>query len=316
MASEASKQAHKQNWAQSYLKLAQVYAYLVFVSECLLSLTSRVLQELGFKGVESDCHIRFLPTPWPSDSLPPPTSLLLAVAPTKGIAVGGSPDGLVVATTKSIREAITARQEGVKCKPFTPQNLIPLPSRPQHIVFCAGENALAVSTQGGNQVVVYDAATLLQNNAQPRISISTNGPLRTMAANPAPSNEALSSYVAMVTTNGELLVADLKAGSLVSGSSGPVLRNGVASVAWSNRGKQLVAGLADGSCVQLDPQGAVKAEIPRAPQLEGNKHGTLLLLCFNIISLTFGSQYRRLLGWKMTSSWSSIHPTSLKMTRA
>ncbi|KAL1970096.1 hypothetical protein VTN77DRAFT_6501 [Rasamsonia byssochlamydoides] len=229
--------------------------------------------EVGFKGVERDCHIRFLPTPWPADALPPPTSSLLTVAPTKGIVVGAGPDGLVVATTKSVREAISAKaDEGVKLKPFEPQGRIPLPSRPLQVAFCAAENALAVSTEGNNQLVVYETASLSQPNPQPKFSISTNGALRALAPNPAPESEALSSLVAMVTVNGDLLVGDLKAGSLVSGSSGPVLKNGVASVAWSSKGKQLVAGLADGTCYQLDPQGVKKAEIPRPPELEGNKH--------------------------------------------
>lgn len=233
-------------------------------------------QEIGFKGVDRDCHIRFLPTPWPDDALPAPTSSLMTVAPTKGLVVGGGPDGLVVATTKSVRDAISApAEEGVKRKPFQPQALIPLSSRPSQIAFCVAESALAVSTESDHRVAVYDASTLLQGNPQPQISIPTNGALRALAPNPAPASEPLSSYVALVTTNGELLLADLKAGSLVNGGSGPVLRSGVASVAWSNKGKQLVAGLADGSCVQLDPKGAVKVEIPRPPGLEANKHGKL-----------------------------------------
>jgi nucleoporin NUP159 len=117
---------------------------------------------------------------------------------------------------------------------------------------------------------------LLQLNVQPSISISTNGTsLRALVGNPAPESEALSALVAIVTTNGDLLLANLKAGSLVSGASKAVLKNGVSSVAWSAKGKQLIAGLADGSCHQLDPQGVLKAEIPRPPELEGNKYGEL-----------------------------------------
>jgi nucleoporin NUP159 len=201
----------------------------------------------------------------------------MTVAPTKGIVVGAGPDCLVVATTKSVREAITAKaDEGVKLKPFQPQCRIPLPSRPVQVAFCAAENALAVSTEAGGQLVVYETASLSQANPQPKFSIPTNGAaLRALASNPAPESDALSSLVAMVTINGELLVGDLKTGSLASGASGPVLKNGVASVAWSTKGKQLVAGLADGTCYQLDPQGVKKADIPQPPDLEGNKHGKL-----------------------------------------
>jgi len=125
---------------------------------------------------------------------------------------------------------------------------------------------------------VFDTNILTQGNAQPQLFIETNAALRILAPNPAAADEQLSSLAALVTTDGNLLLANLKTSSLVNGSSGPVFRNGVASVAWSNKGKQMIAGLANGTCVQLDPQGQVKAEIPRPPQLEGNKYGTLLTL--------------------------------------
>jgi nucleoporin NUP159 len=76
----------------------------------------------------------------------------------------------------------------------------------------------------------------------------------------------------MVTTNGELLMADLKAGNLVNGANGPILKNGVSSVAWSNKGKQIVAGLADGTASQMTPDGTQKDQIPRPSDLEGECH--------------------------------------------
>jgi nucleoporin NUP159 len=239
-------------------------------------------------GVDKDCNIQFLPTPWPADALPHPTSSLLTISSTKGLVVGGGPDGLVLATTKSIREAISAKTgSGAKTKPFQAQGQISLPSRPTHVAFCAAESALVVATESHNQIVVYDAASLGNGNPQPQISIQINGTVRSLAPNPAPESESLSSFLALVTVNGDLLLADLKAGSLVNGPSGPVFRSGVASVTWSTKGKQMVAGLADGSCVQLDPKGVVKAEIPRPPALEGNKHGEYLLpllsICVHII---------------------------------
>ncbi|OKL55768.1 hypothetical protein UA08_08997 [Talaromyces atroroseus] len=229
--------------------------------------------EVGFLGVDKDCNIQFLPTPWPADALPQPTSSLLTISSTKGLVIGGGPDGLVLATTKSIREAISAKTgSGSKTKPFQPQGQISLPSRPTHVAFCAADSALAVATESHNQIAVYDAASLGTGNPQPQMSIQINGPVRSLAPNPAPESESLSSFIALVTANGDLLLADLKTGSLVNGPSGLVFRSGVASVAWSTKGKQMVAGLADGSCIQLDPKGAVKAEIPRPPALDGNKH--------------------------------------------
>ncbi|CRG84540.1 Proteoglycan 4 [Talaromyces islandicus] len=229
--------------------------------------------DLGFMGVDKDCNIRLLPTPWPADALPQPTSSLLAVSSAKGLVVGGGPNGLVVSTTKAVREAISTKVDGgAKTKPFEPQAQIALPSRPTHVAFCVGDSALAVSTETNNRLFVFDTATLTQGNAQPQLSIETNAALRTLAPNPTSTDQQLSSLVALVTADGNLLLANLKTSSLVNGSSGPVFRSGVASVTWSNKGKQMVAGLADGTCVQLDPQGQVKAEIPRPPELEGNKH--------------------------------------------
>lgn len=207
----------------------------------------------------------------------------MTISSSNGLVVGGGPDGLVLATTKSIREAISAKTgSGAKTKTFQPQGQITLPSRPSHVAFCAAESALAVAIESFPQLVIYEAASLGNGNPEPQISIQINGPLRLLAPNPSSEIGHLSSLVALVNTNGELSVADLKAGSLVNGQSGPVFRNGVASVAWSKLGKQMVAGLADGSCVQLDPQGIVKAEIPRPPALEGNKHGESALYCLTL----------------------------------
>ncbi|PWY70968.1 hypothetical protein BO70DRAFT_432056 [Aspergillus heteromorphus CBS 117.55] len=232
-------------------------------------------EEVGFKGVSSDSNIRLLPTPWPEDALPAPTSSLLAVAPTKGVVVGAGPDTLNIATTSAVRAAISAPtgEDKVKTKPFQPQATIPLPARPTHITFASGDSALVLATENGAQLSVFQTESLLQGNAQPALSIPTNGTtFRFLAPNPAPAEDAHSSLVALVTTGGDLLIANIKAGSLVSGASGQVLKSGVSTVCWSNKGKQLVAGLADGTAFQLTPEGAQKDAIPRPPDLEDNCH--------------------------------------------
>lgn len=233
-------------------------------------------QELGFKGVSSDCNVRLLPSPWPADALPAPTCSLFTVAPSKGLVVGAGSESLVVATSHSVRQAISAPtgEDKIKTKPFQPQASIPLPARPTHVAFCSGDNALVVAVENGPQLSVYQTTALPSGNAQPLISIPTNGvTLRALLPNPAPAQEAQSNYVALVTVSGELLIADLKAGSLVSGPNGPVLKSGVSTVAWSNKGKQLVAGLADGTGYQMTPDGVQKDLIPRPPDLESNCHG-------------------------------------------
>ncbi|KAJ6127055.1 hypothetical protein N7523_002667 [Penicillium sp. IBT 18751x] len=227
--------------------------------------------KVGFKGLSGDANIRLLPTPWPNDALPSPTSSLLAVAQTKGVIVGAGPDCLVVANTDSARQAIEAPagKDKVKTKPFEPQAKIPLPARPTHVAFTASDEALILATENGSQISVFQTSDLATGNAQPTISIPTNGvSLRALVPNPDPN----STFVAMVTVNGELLMADLRAGSLVNGPNGPILKNSVSCVAWSTKGKQVIAGLADGTAAQMTPDGTPKDQVPRPSDLEGECH--------------------------------------------
>ncbi|KAJ5720891.1 uncharacterized protein N7483_008825 [Penicillium malachiteum] len=227
--------------------------------------------EIGFRGLSADANIRLLPTPWPEDALPSSTSSLLAVAQSKGLVIGAGPDALVVASADSVRKAIEAPSgEGkVKTKPFQPQATIPLPARPTHVAFTANDEALILATENASQISVFQTTALLQGNFQPATSIQTSGAsIRALVPNP----DLSSTLVALVTVNGELLVADLKAGNLVPGANGPVLKNGVSSVAWSNKGKQLVAGLADGTAEQMTPVGIKKDSVPRPSDLEGDCH--------------------------------------------
>ncbi|CAG7972488.1 unnamed protein product [Penicillium olsonii] len=227
--------------------------------------------EIGFKGVSGDANVRFLPTAWPDDALPAPTSSLLAVAHTKGLVVGAGPNALAISTTETIQSSIEAPagENMEKTKAFQPQATIPLPSRPTHVAFTPGEDGLILATENGASLSVFDTNTLAQGNAQPAISIPTNGvSLRALAPNPDPA----STLVALVTVNGDLLIADLKAGNLLPGPNGPVLKDGVSCVSWSSKGKQLMAGLADGTGYQMTPDGAKKADIPKPSDLEGDCH--------------------------------------------
>ncbi|KAL2815790.1 hypothetical protein BDW59DRAFT_166681 [Aspergillus cavernicola] len=227
-------------------------------------------EEVGFKGVSGDSNVQFLPTPWPADALPAPTSTLLAVASTNGIVVGASPNSLCVASTEAVRAAISADtgKDKVKTKPCQPQATISLSGRPTHIAFASGDSALVLATENGSQLSIFETGSLLQPNAQPAISIPTSGvTFRVLAPNPAQAEDSHSSLVALVTTAGELFIADLKAGNLISGPNGNVLKTGVSSVCWSNKGKQLIAGLADGSGYQMTPDGTQKGLTPIPPDL-------------------------------------------------
>ncbi|KAI9046370.1 FG-nucleoporin NUP159 [Aspergillus affinis] len=231
-------------------------------------------EEVGFKGLSGDCNIRLLPTPWPEDALPAPTSTLLAVASTKGVVVGAGPDCLSVASSDAVRKAISAPTDSkVKTKPFQPQATIPLPARPTHVAFASGDSALVVTTEAGSQLLVYETDSLLSGNGQPALSLPVSGaPFRAVAPNPATLDVDKSSLVALVTGGGELLIANLKTGQLLSGANGQIMKSGVSSVCWSNKGKQLVAGLADGTAHLIKPTGEQTATIPRPQDLEGECH--------------------------------------------
>lgn len=190
--------------------------------------------------------------------------------------VGAGPDSLAVSSSESVRKAISAPtgEEKIKTKAFQPQVTIPLPARPTHVTFASGDTALVLATENGAQLSVFETASLLQGNAQPVLSVQTNGAsFRNLVPNPSPAGDAPSTLVALVTVNGELLVADLKGGNIVAGPNGQILKTGVSSVCWSNKGKQLVAGLVDGTGYQMTPDGAQKDIIPRPPDLEENCHG-------------------------------------------
>ena len=218
-------------------------------------------QALGFLATAPSSTLRLLPSPWPTNALPPPTSSLLSVASGKGVLAAAAPDCLIIAATEAVRLAFSS--EGDSPKPFEPQIKIPLQTRISQVAFSADENALVISSQNGGGLAVYDVAGLAQGNTQPAIEISTNGlALRELVPNP--TKEA--SYLfAAVTTSGQLLIADLRSQQLVSGPSGPVLKEGVTCVSWSAKGKALVAGLGDGTAYQLKPNGESMADIPAPP---------------------------------------------------
>lgn len=176
----------------------------------------------------------------------------------------------MIARTESVRKAYYGEAIGDSTtRPFQPELQIPLPARASHVAFSSDENVLVVAVGGDGGLVSYEVSSLLQGNTQPASTLALNGAsLRSLLPNPV-SPESF----AVVTTDGELLMADLKTNQLIQGPSGPLLKSGVSSISWSNKGKQLVAGLADGTLFQMTPDGQGKAEIPRAPDIGSDQHG-------------------------------------------
>ncbi|EEH11478.1 conserved hypothetical protein [Histoplasma capsulatum G186AR] len=225
--------------------------------------------EVGFLSIAGDSKVRLFPTPWPNDSLPPPSCSLLSVASVKGLLAAAGPEGLIIASTDSVRKAYTADATGdSNIRQFQPQLQIPLPQKVSHVAFSADENVLVVAAADGSGLIAYQVVSLMQGNSQPALTIPLNGArLRALAPNPM-----LAELFAAVTTEGELLMANLQTSQLVQGTSGLVLKTGVSCISWSNRGKQLVAGLGNGTVCQMTPEGEMKAEIPRPPDLIEDKH--------------------------------------------
>ena len=216
--------------------------------------------------------MRLLPTAWPPEALPPPTASLLSIASNRGLLAAAGPDSVVIAKTETVREAFSAaRTTGSPIKPFTPQLILPIGIRVSQVAFSADESYLAISAEVGGGLAVYDVEAIMQGNTTPAFQLSTNSvSLRALTPNPTPEKAEL---FAVVTVNGELMIANLKMRQLLNGPHGIIMKDGVSCVSWSTKGKQLVAGLGNGAAYQMTPEGEGKADIPKPPAIEGDQHG-------------------------------------------
>ena len=193
----------------------------------------------------------------------------MSVASGRGLLAAAGPEHLVIASTTSVRRAFGSDEHG-KNKSFTPQLIINVP-RVSQVAFSADENFLVISAESGGGLAIYDANAIMQGNQQPAAQIGTNGiAVRHLVPNPATD---FAYFFSIITSSGQLLLANLNEKQLVQGPQGPTLKDGVSCVSWSKKGRQLVAGMGNGTAVQMTPDGTVKAEIPRPPNLEGDQHG-------------------------------------------
>lgn len=157
-----------------------------------------------------------------------------------------------------------------------------MPLRVSQLAFTADEKYLVLSAEEGGGLAVYDVDALSNGTTQSAFEISTNGEaLRSLIPNPAPE---FAQFCAVITTNGNLYMANLTERQLVSGANGATLRSQVSCASWSTRGKQLVAGMADGSIIQMTPDGVEKAHIPKPPSL-GDYHVSSLAWLENHVFL-------------------------------
>ncbi|CAI6095759.1 unnamed protein product [Clonostachys chloroleuca] len=223
-------------------------------------------EELGFLSVAGEAKVR-LTSLW--SPLPTPTASLLGVASRRGLVAAAGPDHVILATTESVRKALENPKEGEsEIRSFQPQLKMPLPMRVSQLAFTADENYLILSAESGGGLAIYEVQSLLNGSTSSVFELPTNGEsLRLLAPNPTSEKAEL---CAIVTTNGNLHMTNLKERKISN-----VLKSQVSSVSWSSRGKQLCAGLGDGTIHQMTPEGEAKAEIPKAPNL-GNHHVSCL----------------------------------------
>ena len=230
-------------------------------------------ERLAFQNASPDGNFRLIPSAWPSDSLPPTTSSLLSIASSKGLIAAAGPDALVVAKTEYVRYQISrgAIDENTGFKEFEPQATIQIP-RVSQLAFSSDESCLVISADQGGGLAVYDANSLTAN-AMPAFQLPTGGQsIRQLLPNPNPAQD-FSRYFGVITTEGKLLMADLKEQKLLTSASGSTTFYENASCGcWSRLGKQIIVGLADGTAVQLDPSGNVKDQIPQPPKYQELKN--------------------------------------------
>ena len=227
--------------------------------------------QLGFVGLNGEAQLRLISTPWPADNLPPPTASLLAVASSKGLLAAAGPEELILTLHQhhSAKPYARSRRDENKVRDFEPQIRIQR-SRLSHVAFSADDDVLVTSSQAHGGLDAFQIANFANGQTDPALQLPTEGKaLRALVPNPATASAEL---FALVTVDGELLVADLKTASLRSGAGGSVLKTGVSCVAWSNKGKALVAGQADGTATQMKPDGSVMAVIPKSTSVADGSH--------------------------------------------
>ncbi|KAI1001119.1 Nucleoporin [Podosphaera aphanis] len=240
--------------------------------------------ELGFRAIYGESKVQLLPTPWPKENLPPSTSSLMSIASRRGILAAAGPDCVVLATTALVREAFEkSKPTDRQANPYSPNLTIPMKIRISHLAFSADEKYLILSAEDGGGLAVYEVSSLMTGATEATFELPTNGQaLSCMIPNPALEREE---FLAMVTKEGNLMIANLKERTFIIGAQGSVLKDRVSCISWSTKGKQIVAGLSNGCGYQMTPEGVCKAEIPRLPNLDADDYVSSILWLENHVFL-------------------------------
>ncbi|KHJ36243.1 putative nuclear pore complex subunit nup159 protein [Erysiphe necator] len=233
-------------------------------------------EAIGFLAVSGETKVQLLPEPWPKDNLPPPTASLMSIASRAGLLAAAGPEGIILASTESLRKSFCDSQlQNGQIQRFEPQLKIPMNFRISQVAFSSDEKFLILSAEIGGGLAVYEVSSVMNGSQQSTFELSTNGKaLRALMPNPAPEKAEL---LAIITIDGNLMVANLRDRNFIVGAQGFVLKECVSSMSWSTKGKQLVAGLGDGTACQMTPEGGLKTVIPRPPDNSTDHHISSIL---------------------------------------
>lgn len=216
--------------------------------------------------------MKLLPTPWPSDDVPPATATLLAVASKRGLLAAAGPDALILTSTEKARHAFKkdAKDNDVVTD-FAPDVTLPVP-RLRQVAFSADEDFLVISSEKEGGLAVFAVDDLLQQKKEPGQQIATaNTPVRAMLPNPSLD---LSQYMVVILDSGRLDLIDITTGTAIT-----VRDEGVTCAAWSVRGKAFVAGFADGTAtIYMSATREERGRIPRPKDL-GDGYTSMFSAC-------------------------------------
>ncbi|CAO2656058.1 Nn.00g048610.m01.CDS01 [Neocucurbitaria sp. VM-36] len=221
---------------------------------------------LGFKalsqGGAGPKKVKILPEPWPTDKVPPASATLLSIASKRGYLAAAGPDVLVLTSTEKVRKAYQQKAgEGDVVSDFTPDIRLPVPTL-RHVVFSTDGDFLVISAEEKGGLAVFDAEAVMSGKKKdPEVEIDTDQvAARALLPNPQPSS---AQYFAIVLESGRLAIVDIADGTLKT-----IRAEGVTCVAWSNKGKAVVAGLQDGTAAIHLTTGALKGVVPRPPDVD------------------------------------------------
>lgn len=245
-------------------------------------ITLTCAQHLGFKalsqGGAGPKKVKVLPKPWPTNSVPPACASLLSIASKPGLLAAAGPEALVVASTEKVRKAFEGNAaDNDVVSDFTPDVTIPVP-RLRHVAFSADGDFLVISAEDKGGLAVFNPAEIVKGNQAPSRQIDTDQiAVRTLLANPMPE---FAQFFAAVLDSGKLAIINVE-----DGRTKTLRSDGVTCVAWSTKGKAIVAGLHDGTLAIHITSGDLKGVIPRPPEVKDTYAGKFTHNCDSVYGI-------------------------------